>query len=194
MEKSDAAIIKSVLAGNVEAFGLLVNRYDDAIRRYVRRLGVAPPDDGDVLQSAFLKAYKNLHGYNPRYAFSPWIYRIARNEAVSHYRRTKRKHLFCDDREETWFWEGVVTERDPVTAVIETEDAAAEAETRQWLAGALRTIGAKYAEPLTLHFFEGKRYEEIADILRLPVSTVGTRIRRAKEKLRSLYTERGKKV
>ena len=67
-------------------------------------------------------------------------------------------------------------------------------EARQWLIHALQTIDIKYSEPLILHFFEGKQYGEISDILHIPVSTVGTRIRRAKEKLQLLYTKRNKDI
>ena len=87
-----------------------------------------------------------------------------------------------------------MSEHDAISTIIAEEDERTAAEARQWLARALQTIGIKYSEPLILHFFEGKQYGEISDILHIPVSTVGTRIRRAKEKLQLLYTKRNKDI
>ena len=194
MKKSDEDVVDLVLSGDIGAFEVLVRRYDAMLRRYIRRLGVTPPRDEDVLQDVFLKAYTNLNGYNAHYAFSSWIYRIAHNETISYHRKKQVAYTFRNDQEEAWFWDGVVSEHDAISAIIAEEDEWTATEARQWLTHTLQTIDIKYSEPLILHFFEGKQYGEIADILHIPVSTVGTRIRRAKEKLQLLYTKRNKNI
>lgn len=191
MEESDSAIVAAVLRGDIEAFEGLINRYDDAFRRYVRRLGVAPPHDDDVLQTIFLKVYKNLNGFNPSYAFSSWAYRIAHNEAVSYARKKQQTRMFLSDEERERFWDGILDESDTASQIMDREREVAREEMKGRLVDAVHALDKKYAAPLLLHFFEGKKYEEISDILRIPTSTVGTRIRRAKEKIRRLLGDAG---
>lgn len=187
---SDIVIVTTVLSGDVDAFEVIIDRYSNAFQRYICRLGVVPPDDEDVLQEVFLKIYKNLNDFNPSYKFSSWAYRIAHNEAVSYSRKRRKMYIFHNDAEKRWFWDGVLDEHDPTSMIIDAEDMSAHEDTKKWLVDVLNSLDNKYSNPIILYFFEGKQYEEISDILRIPVSTVGTRIRRAKEKIRLLFNER----
>lgn len=189
MQGADIVIVEVVLAGDVDAFEEIIDRYSSMLRRYICRIGITPPSDEDVLQEAFLKIYQNLNSFNKSYKFSSWAYRITRNEAVSYHRRNK-KHALCNDRQYEQFWEGVLDEHDMITAIIDTESELARQAIRKKLPEVIRALNTKYSEPLVLHFFENKQYKEIADILRVPTSTVGTRIRRAKEKIRLLLDEK----
>ena len=181
--------VSAVLAGDTDAFEIVIDCYNDRFRRYLNRMGVFHPHDHDVLQEIFLKIYRNLRGFNPSYAFSSWAYRIAHNEAMSHHRKTRREYVFRTEEEKDKFWDAVVDEHDIVSAIIEMEDAKANETLKRHLTTTLNALDKKYANPIILYFFENKQYDEIADILRIPTSTVGTRIRRAKEQIRLQLTQ-----
>lgn len=162
-------------------FGELVLRYEQKLTRYIRRLGVRNEDDQqDVLQEIFLKVYKNLNGFDPKLKFSSWIYRIAHNEAISWYRKQRVRpegHLVFESDELFSFLKS--TEDDAETRFDKNINA-------QVLANALQKLDEKYREVLILRYFEHKEYEEISDILQLPVGSVGTLLHRGKKQLQSV--------
>lgn len=161
------------------AFAMLVERYEARLTRYLRRLGVSSDDDAsDLLQNIFIKVYRNLNEFDTDLKFSSWIYRIAHNEAVSFFR--SRRHAGGE----------VSFEDQPeILDMIRDEnaDSAARAEERinaEHVGRALAALDAKYRDVLILRFFEEREYAEISDILRIPTSSVGTLIHRAKRQLR----------
>ena len=84
---SDEELVSLTIADK-QQFGVLIERYEQKLTRYVTRLGVKNPDDQlDVMQEVFLKIYKNLNGFDTKLSFSSWAYRIAHNEAISWYRK-----------------------------------------------------------------------------------------------------------
>ena len=181
---SDEELVTLTL-GDKEHFGYLVERYELKLRRYIRRLGVRNEDDQlDVLQDVFLKAYRNLNGFDTGLKFSSWIYRIAHNEAISWYRKRKVRpegHLVADSEEIMVLVEDVQGE-----AVDVTFDQSINAER---LNAALQKIEERYREVLVLRFFEHKEYEEISDILKIPVGSVGTWLHRGKKQLARVIDE-----
>ena len=99
---SDEEIVKLTVE-NKEHFGVLVDRYQAKLTRYITRLGVRDPEDqSDVLQDIFLKTYRNINGFDTSLKFSSWVYRIAHNEAISWYRKKNVRpegHLIADSEE-----------------------------------------------------------------------------------------------
>lgn len=160
------------------SFGFVVERYEARLKRYIARLGVKNLDDQlDVLQEIFIKAYKNLNSFDMTMSFSAWIYRIAHNEAISWYRKRKVRpegHLIADSAEVLDFISS--TEEAPDIIFDKNIDIVA-------LNQALLTIDEKYREVLTLRYFEHLEYEEISDILKIPIGSVGTLIYRGKKQL-----------
>lgn len=176
-ETSDEELVALALA-EAEYYGILMERYEAALTRYVARLGVRNREDQqDVLQEVFVKAYRNLNSFDQSLKFSSWLYRIAHNEAISWYRRQSVRpegHLI-DDGETTLLF----------TAADLSTDAAAQARLNaQELERVLAKLPEKYREVIILRFFEHKEYDEISDILRIPVGTVGTLLHRGKTRLR----------
>lgn len=175
---TDEAVVEATLRDKNQ-FAVLVVRYEAKLDRYVRRLGILSPDDRqDVLQNIFIKTYRNLNDFDQGLSFSSWIYRIAHNEAMSWHRRENVRptgHLVADSDEV--LPQILSDELDPETAAIVAGDAL-RIET------ALALVPDKYREPLILRFFEHKEYEEISDILRIPIGTVGTLIYRGKKELK----------
>ena len=88
---SDVEAIEAVFAGDTEAFGVIVRRYQSAICAYQYKLLGNSEDAEDATQETFVKAYTNLGRYNPARPFQPWLFRIARNTAISHQRRAGRR-------------------------------------------------------------------------------------------------------
>ncbi|OGG41795.1 hypothetical protein A2837_01105 [Candidatus Kaiserbacteria bacterium RIFCSPHIGHO2_01_FULL_46_22] len=175
---SDNEVVKLALEER-SSFGLIVERYQEKLSRYVTRLGIKDSDDrDDVLQEVFIKVYRNLNDYDEHYSFSAWIYRIAHNEAISWYRKKKVRpegNLVVDSEEVLAFLNN--NEEDAAVRLDQKINAA-------YLEDALAKLDPKYQAVLILRYFEHLEYEEISDVLELPTGTVGTLIHRAKKQLR----------
>lgn len=174
---SDEALVSSTLT-NSNDFGVLIERYEKKIQRYIYRLGIRNfEDQQDVLQEIFIKAYRNLNSFDTSLTFSSWLYRIAHNEAISWYRKhTSRPegHLLADSDEIL----GIIASKEEGPDLIFDQNLNADAVTK-----ALTKIEDKYREVLVLRYFEHMEYNEISDILRIPPGSVGTLIHRGKKQL-----------
>lgn len=179
----DKEVVKLALKERA-LFGHIVERYQGKLSRYVTRLGVRDPDDrDDVLQEVFIKVYRNLNDYDDSYSFSAWIYRIAHNEAISWYRKKKVRpegNLVADSEEVLAFLNN------------DEEDASVRLDQKinaEYLQKAMAELDPKYRDIIILRYFEHLEYEEISDVLKLPLGTVGTFIHRAKKQLREFLTK-----
>ncbi len=174
---SDAAIAAQSRT-NKNAFAQLVARYQEKLLRYIRRLGVLNQEDAeDVLQNAFINAYRNLYGYDEELAFSSWMYRITHNEVMTFYRKKRiRPHgHYVENGEEA------------LTRIKADNDTASLSElnlTKEQLGKALAELHPKYRSVLVLRYFEEREYKEISDILKIPPGTVGTLLHRAKKAIK----------
>ena len=180
---SDEEIVRMTLK-EPNQYGLLMERYEAKLKRYVTRLGVRNPDDQlDVLQEIFIKAYRNLNAFDTSLSFSSWIYRIAHNESISWYRKKNVRpegHLVGDGNEILGFLassqEGEEVKFDKIINADEVNKA-------------LEKIDEKYREPIILRFFEHKEYDEISDILEIPIGSVGTLLHRGKKQLANVLNK-----
>jgi RNA polymerase sigma-70 factor, ECF subfamily len=174
---TDAAVVAKTLQ-HPETFGVLIERYEAKLARYIHRLGVHTREDQqDVLQEIFIKTYRNLNNFDKTLAFSSWIYRIAHNEAITWYRKQSVRpegHLIADSEEVFNF----------IQDANETPDVEFDQKINAvTLNKALNVLEAKYKDALILRFFEHKEYDEISDILKIPTGSVGTLIHRGKKLL-----------
>lgn len=171
MEITDETIAQNVQNGDVEAFASLVERYEGKITRYAKKFLAHPDDIKDIVQDVFVKVYVNIKGFDTKRRFSPWIYRVAHNEFVNALKKKKNSKLSFIDFDLLL----------PHPAAKETADSDIDRkDLRRLLDKCLEKMPVKYKEPLVLYYFEEMSYQEIADILRLPVSTVGIRLQRGK--------------
>ena len=174
---TDAALITAALTGDPQAFRALMERHQQAIFGYLYRLVFRDPDTArDLTQSVFLKTYEHLASVDLSRPFTPWLYRIAHNEAAN-WMRTRQRHPESSADPEQW-----ARMADP--AGDSPEAAHAAGQERQLLLLAMDTLPQRYRDVLTLFYFEERSYEEIAQILAVRLGTVGTLIHRAKEQLR----------
>lgn len=162
---NDQQIIASVRAGKKEAYGELVDRYYKGLHNHLYQMLKDSDEAEDMAQEAFIKAFRSLKGYDSKYAFSTWLYRIATNEALKHLRR--KRHVSLDSIPE------LPDNYDP-GAALRLE--AREEEVRL----AISRIPLKYQTVISLHYWNSMKYEEIAVVMEVPVGTIKTWLHRAK--------------
>jgi RNA polymerase sigma-70 factor (ECF subfamily) len=178
--QTDEAIVLLVRNGDSELFGELVKRYEAKLKRYAHKFLFDRNDRDDLVQDVFIKAYINLQSFDNDKKFSPWIYRIAHNTYVNALKKKLTDKVFPIDFD-TFL---------PHPRALETADSESEKEyTRTMLDKNIKSIDPKYREPLILYFYEEMDYKEIAEVLGVPVSTVGVRIKRGKEKLKEILSK-----
>ena len=163
---SDEDVIEIVRTQNRDAYAVIIRRYQAKLLRYASYILGDEQAGADAVQESFIKAYVNLHGFNLKMKFSSWIYRIVHNEALNVIQKQK-KYLYLEDQLD--FNSGLDLEDDFIKKELATH-----------AHHCLQQMPFIYKEPLSLFFLEEKSYEEISDILRIPIGTVGTRINRAK--------------
>ena len=176
----DLEIVKQVKQGNNEAFGVLMERYESRLSRYLSRFLADKDAITDVLQDTLVKAYVNIQSFDEDYTFSSWIYRIAHNEAVNVIKKKKSTPFSWFDPEALvpYFAQHDATEKEIDREFLKKE-----------LDSVLDTLPSQYKEILILFYYEELSYKEIALVLKIPISSVGVRINRAKKKaLEELHT------
>jgi RNA polymerase sigma-70 factor (ECF subfamily) len=169
---SDEAVVKVVRNSDKEIYREIIARYQQKLLRYARYLLNDDHMASDAVQEAFIKAYINLNSFNTKKKFSSWIYRIVHNEAMTLISKNK-KHVLMNDQIE-------------YDSGIDLEDDLIKKELINHTHNCLNKMPILYREPLSLFFLDEKTYEEISDILRIPIGTVGTRISRAKKIMKKL--------
>lgn len=183
---TDQELVQRALQEPAE-FSKIFDRYYIPLFRYIRRLGCRNNGDAeDILQETFISTFVNLNDYDAGLKFSSWIYRIAHNKAISYFRKQRVRPQVAETEELLLFMELVA---DDTNLAVNAERKYLQNEIRK----ALEWLDAKYRDPLVLKFLEDKSYEEISDILRIPVGTVGTLIKRGKQKLKEIINERNLK-
>jgi RNA polymerase sigma-70 factor, ECF subfamily len=155
----DADLITRIRQGDIEAFNLLVSRWEKRVFNYLLRLTGNSEDSLDLSQDVFLKAYQNIRKLDDSARFGPWLFRIAHNEAYSHFRK-RRPEAGAED---SAFLEGTAA---PGVAP----------ELSIAVAGALARLTPDQREAVVLKVYQGFRFEEMALILECPVSTVKSRL------------------
>lgn len=181
---SDEKLVERVRSENSELFAEIVRRYQQNLYRYLRYLTNRPNEVEDLLQDVFIKAYRNLFGFNTKKKFSSWIYRIAHNEGINLIKKvSKRKEVSLEDLGEIDFTSGRENN--------DLENVLAKEEIRKKVKECLDELTIKYREVLILYYFEDKSYREISDIIKIPAKTVGTFIFRGKRILKAICEKKG---
>ena len=167
-DEQDRALIKAYLEGQQDAAGGLVDRYQKRLFNVALRMLDNAQDAEDVTQTVFFNAFLKLGTYDPRYKFFSWVYRMAVNESLNVLKRRKQT---------------VTLEDGPAIAAPEaTTDDATELQER--VGKALMSLKPDARAVVVLRHFVFFSYEEIADVLEIPVKTVKSRLFEARERLR----------
>ena len=172
----DTQWVQAALGGDKEAFGLLVERYQDRVFNTLVRVLGNRDDARDIVQDAFVQAFVKLDSFRGDAKFYTWLYRIAMNLALSH-RRRRRPAASLDAAKENVGEEPVAQQPTAAQELIERERA-------EQLQLALLQLNDRHRQILVLRELEGFSYETISEILELPVGTVRSRLFRARLQLK----------
>ncbi len=171
----DQTLVAETLAGRGEAFGTLVERYDRAVYHLAYRTLHDSEEARDVAQEAFFKAFRSLRTFRPGAKFSTWIFSIT-------------YHACCDrlGRRKRYSSEELPDRADPGAG---PEQAAIAGDEALRLRAAIARLPEKYRSVITLYHLQSRQYDEIAQVLEIPIGTVKTHLFRAKEQLRRMLNE-----
>ncbi|MEZ6064952.1 MAG: sigma-70 family RNA polymerase sigma factor [Planctomycetaceae bacterium] len=179
MSDNDQTLIDRCLAGDSEAFGVLVDRYQDRLYGSLVPVLGSVHDALDVAQEAFVLAYQKLDTYRGESAFYSWLFRIAYNASVSWRRRDRMPRQSLDARRETLGDEP--TDNRPSN---NPEHDLEICERQSMVQQALSELPPDYRAVLVLKEMDGLSYEEIATAMDVPIGTVRSRIHRARLELK----------
>ena len=169
----DADLIQQAARGGVEAYNLLVSRWEKRVYNYLLRITGNREDALDLTQDVFLKAYQNLRKLDDPGRFAPWLYRIAHNEAYSMFRK-RRPETDVEEVQPEATGTGIAVGG---TSVFPIELSLA-------VESALGRLSPEQRESVVLKIYQGFKFEEMAEILSCPVSTIKSRLYTALELLK----------
>jgi RNA polymerase sigma-70 factor, ECF subfamily len=172
----DADLIRQAARGNVEAYNLLVSRWEKRVYNYLLRLARNREDALDLTQDVFLKAYQNLRKLDDPGRFAPWLYRIAHNEAYSLFRKRRPESDVDVEDTQPEATDGEVNIAGSGVFPIELSLS---------VAAALDRLSPDQKEAVVLKIYQGFKFEEMAEVLSCPVSTVKSRLYTALELLKA---------
>ena len=173
-DRSDAQLIADILGGDVESFSILVHRHRDTCTRFAIRMLGSRTDADDVMQSAFLRAFRGLRKCRDPERFGGWMYQIVINECRTFASRQRRRDArFLADQE--------VIDR----AVSPVEDDSGEAISEH-VELALSKLPVDQREAFLLKYVEELSYEEISEITGVGISALKMRVKRACDGLREM--------
>jgi len=165
----DTDLITRVRRGDVEAYNLLVSRWEKRVFNYLLRITGSPDDALDLSQDSFLKAYQNIAKLDDPARFGPWLYRIAHNEAYSTFRKRRPETALEDEN-------GTVERRTAPSFSLDLSLA---------VTAALDRLSPEQREAVVLKVYEGFKFEEMAEVTGCPVSTVKSRLYTALDLLKA---------
>lgn len=178
--REDDVLVKRAMGGDEQAYSELVDKYQRALYFHILKMIKDKEQVNDLVQEAFVKAFDNLNTYSTNYAFSTWLYRIATNHTIDYLRKKKLKTLSID--------EPVKTRDGEMRMQLEDESAGTDRniirkQRQNIVQNAIDDLPPKYRKVIEMRHMEEKSYQEIADVLDLPLGTVKAHIFRARELL-----------
>jgi RNA polymerase sigma-70 factor, ECF subfamily len=172
----EAQLIQAALEGDSTSFGVLVSRYQDRLMTCVLGVLSSTEEAEDVVQESFVQAYIKLATFQQHSQFFTWLYRIAFNNALSR-RRRKKAAMSLDQARES----GVA---DPASRTEAPDHRLVQNENIEWLRESMARLTEDHRIILTLREMEEMAYEEIAELLKISIGTVRSRLSRARNALK----------
>lgn len=173
--RNDSILVAECLNGNNKAFETLVRKYQTPIFNLALRILKNHEDASDVAQSVFIKAYENLDSYDPKRQFFSWIYRIAINESIN----------LCNKQRRFDEYESGITAFQKLTP----EDKYKNGELSEKIARAIKSLKVEHRLVLVLKHYHDFSYQEMSEVLDIPVKTVKSRLFSARQCLKEVLTD-----
>ncbi|MDE0016534.1 MAG: RNA polymerase sigma factor [Candidatus Poribacteria bacterium] len=183
IDASDAELVVIALAGNTQAFDVLVNRYRRAMLTVAQQIVRNAADAEDVVQDAFLRAFEALPQLTDLNRFGAWLHSITRNRALRYYKNASR-YQPQEDMEPYLNTVSDTSATDPAQ-IVESE------LTQQGIRDAIQSLPADYQAVIELYYWAEMPQQRMAEFLSLPLTTVKWRLRKAKELLKTILEKRG---
>ncbi len=180
-QPSVSNLIKRAIDGDESAYKQLLENYRGAIYNLIYRMVHNREETEDLVQEAFMKAFKALPTFNEEYAFSTWLYKIAVNNCIDHMRKKRLKTFSLNKPLQSK--DGELDREFPDTSMSPDKDILSDEKSRL-IEAAIQELPENYKTAIILRHAEEKSYEEIAQILDIPLGTVKARIFRAREMLK----------
>jgi RNA polymerase sigma-70 factor (ECF subfamily) len=184
---TDSRLVEQAVAGSQDAYRLLVERHSRAVltlvARMVRDQGVAE----ELAQDAFVKAFGALRSFDSSYKFSNWILRIAHNVAIDHLRKARPPIVSIDDDASGRDMADVLADAREPSAFVR----AVRRDFRDDLERALATLRPEFSRLIVMRYLEDMSYEDISEVVGLPLGTVKSHLHRARAALGRFLVEAG---
>lgn len=186
--KHDLALINRALKGNQLAYTEILHHYKDSIYYMILKMVSDPLEAEDLTIEAFGKAFKKLDQYEPTFAFSTWLFKIATNNTIDFLRKKRMKTFsldegFTDDSGDNYYFEIPSGGRNPEAELIRNQN-------HRILNKVVQSLKPRYRKLIMLRYFDELSYDEIAEELQLPIGTVKAQLFRAKEMLHSVLEKK----
>jgi len=177
----DLGLVKKAKEGDNKAFEKLLKKYRKSVYYMLLKMVNNTDDAEDLTQEAFANAFNSLGRFDPKYAFSTWLFRIATNNCIDFIRKKRVSTVSIDSPYET-------DDGDSITFDIRDndfnpDDLMLRKQRREYLQIAVDKLPDKYKQLVDLRYFQEMSYEEVADFLQLPLGTVKAQLFRARELL-----------
>lgn len=183
---TDGELIEKAIRGREDSFEELVRRYQRPITGYIYRMLNNYDASLDVTQEVFIKVYNSLEKYSSDYKFSTWLYRIAHNAAIDYMRRNSVNQQSLETENADGSYQLQIESPQPTP-----EQMRERSEWRTEIESVVKCLPTVYRELILLRHTQDLSYDEIAEVMNLPLGTVKNRLFRAREMMREMFVERG---
>ncbi|HEV8579939.1 MAG TPA: sigma-70 family RNA polymerase sigma factor [Thermoanaerobaculia bacterium] len=186
--KTDAELVAGALRGSQDACRELVKRFERPVYSLILRMVQDPGAAEDLAQEVFVKAFRHLASYDPRWKLSSWLFKIAHNTTIDHLRRATPETVPLEAEEEG---------KGGLAAILAdgtAEDPRAAAERRDLarsLERAIAHLRPEYRQAVLMFYAHGASYQDICEVTGLPLGTVKTNLHRARKELAEAMSSLG---
>jgi len=180
----DYEVVQKAIAGDNAAYAELLERYRDTIYFMLLKKVNNEIDAEDLTIEAFGKAFKSLEKYNPTYAFSTWLFKIANNNCVDFLRKQKHKHYSMDSRMQDD--DDSDASYDIASDLLDPEERLIKNQKADLLKDVVRQLKSRYSQLIRLRYYKEMSYQEISEEMKIPLGTVKAQLYRSRELLRSM--------
>ena len=171
-DRSDSELVELARQQDQKAFSVLLTKYRNALMAHVMKFVSVTEDAEDICQRSFEKVFLSIEKYDSNFAFSTWLFNIAKNEAIDHLRRSKNiinSVPISDDNDAQYVLSGISPEEELIV-----DQAVSDMIKR------IKQLPDRYCTVAELRFIKDYAYEDIAKELSIPIGTVKTRLNRAR--------------
>lgn len=187
---SDQDVVRHAVQGREAAYRELIRRYQRPVFSLIYRMVRDRELAEDLAQETFIKVLNAIESYRPEYKFSSWIFKIANNASIDHLRRRGLNTLSLDGSPHAESADAIEATTLQISDGAENQlDEVASRELGSQIEEAISQLRPEYRSCIIMRHIDGRPYEEIAEMLDLPLGTVKTYIHRARNELRILLAD-----